>query len=190
MNVWEKIYLEIRNLKLNGIFEIKPILIGDMRGYFAEIYLEKAFSEHGLQTNWVQENQSLSTDLHTLRGLHFQAPPYAQTKLVRAVVGKVLDVFVDVRKKSATYGQWDSIVLSDELCNSVYVSRGFAHGFCTLTDDAIVQYKVDAPYDLKSEGGIIWDDADLAIVWNADNPKLSTRDASMPTFAEFETPFV
>ncbi len=182
--------MEIRKLKLDGIYEIRPKLIGDMRGYFAETYLEKAFAEYGLQTSWVQENQSLSTDLNTLRGLHFQSPPHAQTKLVRAVVGKVLDVFVDIRKNSSTYGQWDSIVLSDELCNSVYVSRGFAHGFCTLTDDAIVQYKVDAPYNRESEGGIIWDDADLAIEWNADNPKLSERDAAMPTFAELKTPFV
>lgn len=177
-------------MKLDGIFEIRPKLIGDMRGYFAETYLEKVFAEHGLQTNWVQENQSLSTDLHTLRGLHFQAPPHAQTKLVCVVVGKVLDVFVDIRKNSATYGRWDSIILSDELCNSVYVSRGFAHGFCTLTDDVIVQYKVDAPYRRESEGGIIWDDTDLAIKWNAENPKLSERDAAMPKFAELETPFV
>ncbi len=182
--------MEIKKLKLDGIYEIRPKLIGDERGYFTETYLEKVFAEHELQTVWVQENQSLSTELHTLRGLHFQAPPFAQTKLVRAVVGKVIDVFVDIRKTSSTYGQWDSIILSDELCNSVYVSRGFAHGFCTLTKNTIVQYKVDNPYKNESEGGIKWNDDDLAIEWKTKNPILSDRDKLMPVFDELTTPFV
>lgn len=181
--------MEIIKLKLEGTYEIRPHLIGDGRGYFVETYLEKGFADHGLQTVWVQENQSLSTDLHTLRGLHFQAPPHAQTKLVRAVVGKVLDVFVDIRKHSATYGQWDSIILSEDLCNAVYVPRGFAHGFCTLTENTIVQYKVDNPYNRESEGGIIWNDKDLAIDWQTDTPKLSERDSAMTDFAELTTRF-
>lgn len=182
--------MEIIKLKLEGTYEIRPHLIGDGRGYFAETYLEKSFADHDLQTLWVQENQSLSTDLHTLRGLHFQAPPHAQTKLVRAVVGKVLDVFVDIRKNSSTYGQWDSIILSEDLCNSVYVPRGFAHGFCTLTKNTIVQYKVDNPYNRDSEGGIIWNDSELAIEWDSENPKLSPRDSMLKSLNELTTPFV
>lgn len=182
--------MEIIKLKLNGTFEIRPKLIGDLRGYFAETYIKKDFAEREMQTDWVQENQSLSTDLHTLRGLHFQAPPFAQTKLVRVIVGKVLDIFVDIRKDSSTFGQWDSVVLSDELCNSVYVPRGFAHGFCTLSENTVVQYKVDNVYSRASEGGIIWNDSDLCIKWNVENPKLSERDLNMPSFAELTTPFV
>ena len=182
--------MEIIKLKLDGTFEIRPKLIGDMRGYFAETYLEKVFADNHLQTNWLQENQSLSTGIDTLRGLHFQAPPFAQTKLVRVVVGKVLDIFVDIRKNSETYGQWDSVILSDELCNSAYVPRGFAHGFLTMSENVIVQYKVDNPYNRESEGGIIWNDSDLKIEWNVQSPRLSERDSNMPKFAELTTPFV
>lgn len=181
--------MEIRKLRIEGTFEIRARLIGDLRGYFAEIYLSDAFQEHSLQTGWVQENQSLSTNLHTIRGLHFQAPPFAQTKLVRTPVGKILDVFVDIRRGSPTYGEWDSIVVSDELCNAAYVPRGFAHGFCTLTKDVIVQYKVDNPYSPEHEGGIRWDDPDLAIKWNVKEPFLSQRDLSLPSFSDLITPF-
>ncbi len=181
--------MEIRKLKLDGTFEIRPKLHGDLRGYFAETYLSNLFEDHGLQTNWVQENQSLSTRLHTIRGLHYQTPPVAQTKLVRAVVGKILDVFVDIRKESPTYGQWDSLVVSDETCNAVYVPQGFAHGFCTLTENVIVQYKVDNPYSPENEGGIRWNDSDLNIDWKTENPQMSQRDLELPVFSELETPF-
>lgn len=182
--------MEIIKLKLEGTFEIRPKMIGDMRGYFSETYREKVFEENGLQTKWVQENQSLSTKKGTIRGLHYQKPPVAQTKLVRTPLGKILDVFVDIRKDSPTYGEWDSIVLSDELCNAVYVPHGFAHGFGTLTEDVIVQYKVDDYYSPENENGIRWDDEDLEIKWGIDEPNLSERDLTLQRFADLITPFV
>ena len=181
--------MEIIKLKLEGTFEIRPKMHGDMRGYFAETYREKIFAEHGLQTEWLQENQSLSTKKGTIRGLHYQKPPVAQTKLVKTPVGKILDVFVDIRKNSSTYGEWDSIVLSEELCNAVYVPRGFAHGFCTLTENVIVQYKVDNYYSPEDENGIIWNDKDLNIDWNTENPKLSERDLTLQNFKDLISPF-
>ncbi len=179
----------MKRLKLSGTFEIVPKIIGDSRGYFAETYTTSLFLEKGLQTKWVQENQSLSTKFNTVRGLHFQCPPYAQTKLVRVAVGKILDVFIDIRKNSETYGEWDSIVISDELCNAVYIPHGFAHGFCTLTKNTIVQYKVDNVYSPEHEDGIFWKDDNLAIEWNVEHPNISSRDLSLKSFSDLITPF-
>lgn len=154
-----------------------------------ESYSRKIFAEHGLQTDWVQENQSLSAKPQTIRGLHFQVPPFAQTKLLRVVRGEILDVFVDLRKSSPSFGQWDSIVLSEEKCNSVYIPRGFAHGFCTLTENVIVQYKVDNFYAPECERGLRWNDPDVGINWQAADAVLSKRDAELPFFKDFVSPF-
>lgn len=181
--------MEIRKLKLDGVFEIRPKIIGDSRGYFAETYLRDVFADLDIETNWVQENQSLSAKKGTIRGLHFQVPPFAQAKLVRAVVGKIQDVFVDLRVGSETYGKWDTIGLSDEACNSVYVPRGFAHGFCTLTDNCIVQYKVDNKYSPEHEQGIVWNDTILSIDWEINEPHISIRDESMPSLDNLVSPF-
>ena len=181
--------MEIKPLKLKGAFEITFNRIGDSRGYFMETYSQKLFAEHGLQTDWIQENQSLSSRLHTIRGLHFQAPPFAQAKLIRVVRGEILDVFVDLRKDSASYGQWDSINLSEENCKSVFIPRGFAHGFCTLTESVIVQYKVDNFYSRESEGGIRWNDPDIGINWSVNEPILSEKDAELPFYKDFASPF-
>lgn len=181
--------MEIKPLKLEGTFEVKYHRIGDSRGYFVEIYNKQKFVEIGLQTDWVQENQSFSSQIHTLRGLHFQAPPYTQAKHVRVMLGKIYDVFVDLRKDSATFGQWDSIELSEENCNAVYIPHGFAHGFCTLTKDVIVQYKVDNIYSPEFESGIRWNDPTLDIDWPIAEPFLSSRDKEMPFFADFVSPF-
>ena len=181
--------MNIIKLKLNGTYEIRPQMIGDMRGYFAETYRAEVFAEKGLQTVWVQENQSLSTEKGTIRGLHFQQSPHAQTKLVRAALGRILDVFVDLRKDSPTYGRWDSIVLSDESGNAVYVPKGFAHGFCTLTENSLVQYKVDDYYSPESETGIRWNDPDLKIEWPLADPHLSARDLTLPLFGDLINPF-
>lgn len=181
--------LEIKPLKLAGTFEIIIKKIGDSRGYFMETYSQKLFAEHGLQTNWVQENQSFSEKKHTVRGLHFQLPPFAQAKLVRAIQGEILDVFVDLRKNSPTYGQWDSIQLSEENCRAVYVARGFAHGFCTLTENTIIQYKVDNPYAPEHDSGIRWNDPDIGIDWQADNPILSAKDEKAQFLKNFVSPF-
>ena len=181
--------MELKPLKLEGTFEIVPSVISDTRGYFAETYRAGVFEEAGLVTEWVQENQSLSTRLHTLRGLHYQAAPFAQTKLISVCMGRVLDVFVDIRTGSSTYGQWDSVELKADRCNGVYIPVGFAHGFCTLEENVIVQYKVDSPYSKESEGGIFWNDSDLNIDWPTDKPVLSERDRALVAFADFVSPF-
>lgn len=154
-----------------------------------ETYKKELFEEYALQTVWTQENQSLSEKKQTLRGLHFQLPPFEQTKLVRVVQGEVLDVFVDLRKNSETYGEWDSIRLSAENCKAVYVPRGFAHGFCTLAENVIIQYKVDNPYAPAHDSGIRWNDPDLRIEWETDAPLLSAKDEELQFFKDFVSPF-
>lgn len=181
--------MDIKSLALEGIFEITSDRITDERGYFMETYNRSMLARHGLQTAWVQENQSYTSRLHTVRGLHFQSPPFVQTKLVRVVKGEILDVFVDLRKESATFGQWDSIVLSERNCKSVYISGGFAHGFCTLTENVIVQYKVDNIYAPKHEGGIRWNDDDINIDWKVADAFLSEKDGNLPFFKNFFSPF-
>ncbi len=182
----------INPLKLKGSFEIQLKMIGDSRGYFMRSYSKDQFSENGLQTDWHQENQSYSTRLYTVRGLHFQIPPYSETKLVRVVQGKILDVFVDLRKDSETFGQWDSIELSEDNGKMVYIPRGFAHGFCTLTEHTLVQYKVDNNYTPSHEGGIRWNDPQIGIEWNIDENTafLSDRDQISPFLADFDSPFL
>ncbi len=181
--------MEIKPLKLKGTFEVNFNRIGDSRGYFVEFYNKKLFSDHGMQTDWAQENQSFSSRVNTIRGLHFQVPPFAQAKLVHVMIGEIYDVFVDLRKDSPTYGKWDSICLSAEKCNAVYIPHGFAHGFCTMTEEVIVQYKVDNVYAPDFESGILWNDPTLNIDWNTVDPFLSPRDTKMPLFANFVSPF-
>lgn len=181
--------MEIKPLKLEGTFEITLNPIGDKRGYFMQTYNKDLFATYSLQSDWVQENQSLSTRLHTLRGLHLQTPPFAQAKLVRVVRGEILDVFVDLRKDSHTCGLWDSIKLSEENCKTVYIARGFAHGFCTLTESVIVQYKVDNFYSRDNEAGIRWNDPDIGINWNINEPILSEKDGGLPFYKDYVSPF-
>ncbi len=179
----------IRPLNLEGVYEITLDPRGDERGHFVETYRTEFFAAHGLQTEWVQENQSLSTRRGVIRGLHFQRPPFAQAKLIRAVIGSVFDVFVDLRKDSPTYGQWDGVELTAEKFNQVYIPAGFGHGFCTLTEEVMVAYKVDGYYNAGSEGGLMWNDPTIGIAWPCDDPLLSERDQSWGSFEEFESPF-
>jgi len=181
--------MNIRPLRLEGTYEIQLKPLRDGRGYFMRAYDEAIFREHGLTTAWVQENQSSSIRRGVIRGLHFQKPPHAETKLVRAVVGAVLDVFVDLRKGSSTYGRWDSVELTARNMNCVYVPKGFAHGYCTLTAKSVVLYKVDSRYTPEAEGGIRWNDPDLAIAWPAGNPLLSPKDLKLPLLRGFATLF-
>jgi len=174
--------MEIRPLKLPGTYEIILATRVDTRGYFMRTYDEAIFQEHGLQTQWVQENQSKSTTPFTLRGLHYQRPPHAEIKLIRVVAGAILDVFVDLRADSPTFGQWDSLHLSVDSYNMVYIPKGFAHGFCTLTPDTTVFYKVDSFYMPHYEGGLRWNDPTLNIQWPTDNPFISDRDKLHPNF--------
>lgn len=173
--------MRITPLKLAGTFEVRFEPKGDHRGYFMRLYDRKLFAEHGLTTDWAQENQSLSTRKGTIRGLHYQLPPHAETKLVRSLLGTIWDVFVDLRAGSPTFGQWDAVELSPENYNAVYIPRGFAHGFCTLTDTCVITYKVDNFYAPDHESGVRWNDPDVGIEWPLDGePVTSDRDQLQP----------
>jgi dTDP-4-dehydrorhamnose 3,5-epimerase len=181
--------MEITPLRLSGTYQIVLAPHCDDRGYFMRVWDEQLSRQHGLTTAWVQENQSLSRRKGIIRGLHFQRPPHAETKLVRVAAGAILDVFVDLRKSSHTYGQWDSLELSAQNHRAVYIPRGFAHGFCTLTEEALAVYKVDACYAPDSEGGLRWDDEALQIAWPTRDPLVSDKDKRLPSFKEFVSPF-
>jgi dTDP-4-dehydrorhamnose 3,5-epimerase len=182
--------MHIQPLRLPGTYEITLAPRKDDRGYFMRVYDETIFRDHGLQTTWVQENQSRSTRKHTVRGLHFQAPPHAETKLVRVTRGAIFDVFVDLRRQSDTYGQWDAVELTAEKHNMVYIPKGFAHGFCSLTEDVIVIYRVDAYYAPAAEGGLFWQDPDVGIQWPTTDVSLSEKDSKQPLLRDLASPFV
>lgn len=174
------------------LFLIEPKVWKDNRGYFYESFSGRAFTAAGIEADFVQDNQSFSQK-GTLRGLHAQKAPFAQGKLVRVIQGRVLDVAVDARKDSATYGQHYSVELSGENHRQLWVPPGFLHGFLTLEDDTIFTYKVTNYYDKDSEVGVMWNDADLAINWSKDLTKeellLSDKDLVLPSFKDFVSPF-
>lgn len=180
--------MEIILTPFEGLKVIHPKVWGDVRGHFFESYSEAAFKAAGLPTDFVQDNQSLSAG-GILRGLHFQAPPFAQGKLVRVIMGAVLDVVVDIRKGSATYGEHFKIELSADNNKMLWVPPGFAHGFLTLQDDTIFVYKVTGLYNKESEGGLLWNDPQLGIDWGVADPLLSDKDKVQPSWADFVTPF-
>ena len=182
--------MEIRPLKLSGTYEIILPPRGDERGYFMRVYDADTFRASGLVTAWVQENEAFSSRRGVIRGLHFLKPPFAETKLVRAVQGSVFDVFVDLRRSSASYAQWDFLELASKDHNVLYLPPGFAHGYCTLSDESLVLYKVDSAYAPEAEGGLRWNDPDLAIRWPVENPLVSPKDSKWPLFRDFVTPFV
>lgn len=178
--------MKVEETHLSGCFVIEPQVFGDDRGYFFESFNQKAFEEKtGLEISFVQDNQSMS-QRGVLRGLHFQKGEFAQAKLVRVIKGKVLDVVVDVRPNSSTYGQSFSIILSEENQKQLFVPRGFAHGFSVLEDNTIFSYKCDNYYNKASEGGIIFNDKELNIDWmlNDDEVQLSEKDKELPSFRE------
>lgn len=171
--------------RLAGTFEVMLAPHSDERGHFMRWYDAQAFAEAGLPSGWVQGNESLSRR-GVLRGLHFQRPPHAETKLVRAVAGAVFDAFVDLRRGSPTYGEWDAVELSAERHNAVLVPKGFAHGFCVLSESALVSYLVDSPHAPDAEGGLAWDDPRLGIRWPVAAPIVSARDRRWPPLAQLE----
>jgi len=181
--------MQIEPLRLKGAYRIKLERITDARGYFMRFYNREIFAARGLQTVWEQESVSFNKKKNTLRGLHFQLPPFNETKIVRVASGAIFDVFVDLRKNSETYGEWDAIELSAENDTAVYIPKGFAHGFKTLADDTLVEYKIDAGYDSDAASGIRWNDPTLAVEWNTENPIVSERDEKLPFFADFDSPF-
>ena len=170
--------MEFHYRRLAGVFEITLSPHADSRGFFMRAFDDVLFEEAGIRHNWVQENHSRSEQKHIIRGLHFQFPPHAEAKLVRCIRGAVLDVFVDLRLGSETFGQWGSIRLDEDNKKMILIPRGFAHGFCTLTDVSEVLYKVDNYYSKDNEGGLIWNDPDIGIEWPTRTPVLSEKDRS------------
>ncbi|OED38834.1 dTDP-4-dehydrorhamnose 3,5-epimerase [Flavobacteriaceae bacterium (ex Bugula neritina AB1)] len=178
--------MEVEETFLEGCFVIKPKVFEDKRGIFFESFNHKKFKElSGKQVNFVQDNQSTSTK-GVLRGLHFQTGEYAQAKLVRVVQGEVLDVAVDLRQDSKTYGKYFSMILNDKEKHQLFIPRGFAHGFLVLSDNTIFSYKCDNYYNKESESGIRYNDPDLNIDWgfNSDQIRLSEKDQILPFFDE------
>lgn len=181
--------MEFIKTKFADAWLVKPQIFRDERGFFLESYSAKKFKDHGIDVDFVQDNHSMSLQKGVLRGLHFQKPPFAQTKLVRVTKGKVYDVIVDLRAGSKTYGQWEGFELSAENFLMLLIPRGFAHGFLTLEDNTEFQYKCDEFYHPESDSGIIWNDVDLNIPWPIEIPLLSEKDAKLKTLKEVDSPF-
>ena len=182
--------MKITKTRISGLVIIEPKVFDDSRGYFFEPYNKEDFDNKFGITNFLQDNESKSVK-GVLRGIHFQKPPLAQAKLVRCIQGKVLDVAVDIRKKSPTYGEHISVVLSDENKKQLFIPKGFAHGFVVLSEIAIFAYKVDSPYSPNHDAGIRWDDKKLDIQWGLEKNKLivSDKDAKLPFFSTIDSPF-
>jgi len=180
--------MEVKELDIQGLLVLKPKVFKDERGYFFESYNLNLYREIGIMFDFVQDNQSLS-DRDVLRGLHFQAPPFSQGKLVRVVRGAVLDVVVDIRKDSKTYGKYESIILSEQNFLQLWIPKGFAHGFLTLENNTLFEYKCTEFYNKQSERTILWNDKDLNIKWNVKNPIISDKDKKAELFENFISPF-
>ena len=178
-------------MKVNICILIKPNRHGDHRGFFAETYSRKKYLEYGIDIEFVQDNHSISKEVGTLRGLHFQAPPHAQAKLVRCGRGALFDVAVDIRRGSPTYGKWEGYELTAENGYQLYVPIGFAHGFMTLKQESEIVYKCSDYYAPETEKSISWKDPDIKIRWpKLDKPILSEKDAGAPILEDFESPFI
>jgi dTDP-4-dehydrorhamnose 3,5-epimerase len=174
--------MEFRNFSLEGPVEIIPRKIEDERGYFSEIFRQDEFTKQIGEHNFVQDNQSLSVQAGTIRGIHFQSPPLEQGKLVRCLMGKVFDVAVDLRHDSVSYGRWISTVLTPEANNHLWLPAGFGHAFCTLKPDSVIGYRVTNYYSPPNDLGVAWDDPVIAIDWPdiADPNTLSAKDQAQP----------
>ena len=175
---------------LEGVFIIEPRVFEDDRGYFFESFNEKRFIEEGLDLRFVQDNQSKSS-YGVIRGLHYQIEPHAQTKLIRVLQGKIIDIAVDIRKGSPTFGKWTKVVLSEENKKQLLVSKGFAHGFSVISEIAVIMYKCDSFYIPDAERGIIYNDKTLNIDWELDPDSItvSAKDSSLPGFHDAEMNF-
>jgi len=174
-----------------GLLQLSTKRFLDSRGYFSETYSHQKYSREGVKEIFVQDNISCSAKKSTLRGLHFQAPPHAQAKLVRCGRGAIFDVAVDIRRGSPTYGQWKGYELTAENGAQLYIPVGFAHGFLTLEPDSEIVYKCSDYYAPETEGAILWNDPDIGINWPTDaDPILSDKDAVAPLFSDLESPFI
>ncbi len=183
--------MKLTETVLDGVWIVEPQVFGDHRGWFMETYSDKKFKEHGITLNFVQDNHSYSATKGTLRGLHYQLNPKAQTKLVRCTQGSIFDVAVDVRKGSPTYGKWFGIELSAVNKKQLLIPKGFAHGFMTLVENVEVQYKVDELYSPECDGGIFWNDPAIGIEWPMDvAPVLSAKDEKAPLLKDTDLNFI
>lgn len=182
--------MNVINTPIEGLLVIEPQVFKDARGYFMETYNEQRYREAGIDARFVQDNQSCSS-YGVVRGLHFQRPPHTQAKLVSCVRGEVLDVAVDLRKGSKTYGQWYSVLLSEINHRQFFIPKGFAHGFSVLSETAVFAYKCDELYHPESDGGILLSDPDLAIDWQIapDQRVLSEKDTKHPLLKDLDNPF-
>jgi dTDP-4-dehydrorhamnose 3,5-epimerase len=183
--------MEVIKTAIEGVYIIEPKVFGDARGYFFESFSEREFQEKVGDIHFVQDNESMSK-YGVMRGLHFQRPPYTQSKLVRCVKGKVIDVAVDIRKGSPTYGQHVAVLLTEENHRQFFIPQGFAHGFAVLSEQAVFQYKCDNFYHPEADGGISILDESLGIDWGLtiEEALLSEKDTKHPKLAEFDSPFV
>ncbi|MCD1259514.1 dTDP-4-dehydrorhamnose 3,5-epimerase [Paenibacillus athensensis] len=172
--------MEVVKTGLEGLYVIRPKVHEDHRGFFLESYNSHNFKEQGIDFAFVQDNHSLSVEPGVLRGLHYQLPPKAQTKLVRVISGAIYDVAVDIRAGSPTFGQWFGVILSESNKQQLLIPRGFAHGFCTIVANTQVLYKVDDYYSPEHDRGIRWDDPAIGIAWPAVKPILSEKDRNHP----------
>lgn len=174
---------------IEDVLILEPKVFGDHRGWFIETYSKEKFKELGIDIDFIQDNHSLSAQKGTLRGLHFQLEPKAQTKLVRCTKGEIFDVAVDLREESPTYKKWIGVKLSDDNKKQLLVPKGFAHGFLTLTDDVEVQYKVDEYYSKENDRSIRFDDPEIGVDWGIENPILSEKDINAPFLKDSDTNF-
>ncbi|TCI63175.1 dTDP-4-dehydrorhamnose 3,5-epimerase [Exiguobacterium sp. SH0S2] len=182
--------MKITDTLLDGVKVFEPRVFGDHRGWFTETFNQSVLKENAIDIEFIQDNHSYSAEQGTLRGLHYQLSPKAQTKLVRCTKGAIYDVAVDIRQGSPTYGQWFGVELSAENKKQLLVPKGFAHGFLTLTSDVEVQYKVDEIYSPKHDRSIEWNDSTISIDWPIDsNPILSDKDLNAPSFTDAENNF-
>ncbi|MEI4768836.1 dTDP-4-dehydrorhamnose 3,5-epimerase [Psychrobacillus sp. FJAT-51614] len=168
----------------------EPDVYGDHRGFFMESFNAKVFEEQGFSFKFIQDNHSLSAEPGTIRGLHYQLEPYAQTKLIRVTKGAVYDVILDIRSGSPTYGKWEGFILTEDNKRQLLVPKGFAHGYCTLVNNTEVQYKVDNYYSPDHDRGICWDDSNLNIDWPVTNPILSEKDEKHPHLNDIQSQFI
>jgi dTDP-4-dehydrorhamnose 3,5-epimerase len=183
--------MQVETTALDGVLILTPRRFGDDRGWFSEVWNARAMAAAGIRADFVQDNHSMSRAKGTLRGLHYQAPPHAQAKLVRCGAGAIWDVAVDARRGSPTYGQWIGVELSAANGRQIYVPEGFLHGFSTLTEGAEVLYKCTDYYAPSADGSVAWDSLSLGIDWRLDGaPELSAKDQSAADFADWESPFV
>jgi|TARA_A100001391_G_scaffold138585_1_gene96941 dTDP-4-dehydrorhamnose 3,5-epimerase len=181
--------LDIKTTSLSDVLILYPRRFGDDRGWFCETWNEKRMSEHGLDFGFVQDNHSFSADVGTLRGLHYQAPPRAQDKLVRCSQGAIRDVVVDARLGSPTFGEWVTIDISAKDGRQILVPKGFLHGFVTTAPNTEVQYKVTDFYDADCDGSVAWDSLDIDWKLDGSEPILSDKDTAAPTFSDWVSPF-